>query len=184
MSGQIQLNQEHVSCIDSIRKWFMNYYPIIYATMKAFSFVFQLRYVIGKSKYYNPSLAIMGQEIQFLSKKLREKGRKLNFLSFLIGPFIFYNLLFFVAWCYDNRSGIQTLHIPIPPPPPKHKNKVSLPSDKKICPLCKKKRTNPACIPSGYVFCLVCIEKKLSVIPQCPITFRPTKIDEIRKIFE
>ncbi|KAL8273812.1 hypothetical protein Esti_002286 [Eimeria stiedai] len=72
-----------------------------------------------------------------------------------------------------------------PPPPPPNATETSLarslPQDPRICPLCGFPRENPACIPSGYVFCYRCILTFVRQHRRCPITALHTKEQHVRQ---
>ena len=51
------------------------------------------------------------------------------------------------------------------------------------CALCGNQRTNPAVIPSGYLFCYPCIYSYVSVHGKCPLTFGETELASIRRIY-
>jgi peroxin-12 len=60
---------------------------------------------------------------------------------------------------------------------------VAVPADRTQCPLCRQPRTNPALIPSGYVFCFPCIYAHVESHGQCPVTLAPTAPDAVRKLY-
>ncbi|KAI8903989.1 hypothetical protein EDD86DRAFT_90163 [Gorgonomyces haynaldii] len=80
----------------------------------------------------------------------------------------------FLEWFDANQKSKE----PIPPPPAKIGNYSS-----KRCFLCQKQRTNPATIPSGYLFCYQCIHQHLSEHFKCPITLESFTTDDIRKVY-
>ena len=55
--------------------------------------------------------------------------------------------------------------------------------DRNECPLCHRLRTNPALLPSGYVFCYPCIYAHVEEHQQCPVTLVPAQLDDIRKLY-
>lgn len=94
-----------------------------------------------------------------------------------------------VEWWYqsaEERVTAPTVY-PAPPPPPAPKaaeKGIPLPKDKRVCPLCMKKRTNPALVaPSGYVFCYPCIFPYVSQYNRCPVTLIPAAVNQIRRLF-
>jgi peroxin-12 len=96
----------------------------------------------------------------------------------------------FLEWYNSpSNSTIQNQRkLPIPPaalpPQPRTETGVSLPADKTMCALCERERTNPACSPSGYVFCYPCIFAYVQDHSYCPITMIPCNTENIRKIYE
>jgi hypothetical protein len=53
-----------------------------------------------------------------------------------------------------------------------------------ICPICRKKKTNPCVASSGYVFCYLCLIKFIKDSPFCPITGIPCNENDILRIYE
>ncbi|KAF4039148.1 Pex2 / Pex12 amino terminal region [Phytophthora infestans] len=99
----------------------------------------------------------------------------------------------FVEWMYSEEGEAAKLRLtgtdaPIPPPPlPPHFSGQALTlatMDPALCPLCKKKRVNPATIPSGYVFCYMCIYHHLEKHGECPITQIKCEPTSIIKIYD
>ncbi|KAH7291460.1 hypothetical protein KP509_29G017800 [Ceratopteris richardii] len=94
-----------------------------------------------------------------------------------------------MEWWYqsaEERVTAPTVY-PAPPPPPAPKaaeKGIPLPKDRRICPLCLKKRTNPALVASsGYVFCYPCIFSYATQYNRCPITLIPAAPNQIRRLF-
>lgn len=94
-----------------------------------------------------------------------------------------------MEWWYqsaEERVTAPTVY-PAPPPPPAPKaaeKGIPLPKDKRVCPLCMKKRTNPALVASsGFVFCYPCIFPYVSQYNRCPVTLIPAAVNQIRRLF-
>ncbi|MCO5596351.1 hypothetical protein L7F22_050412 [Adiantum nelumboides] len=94
-----------------------------------------------------------------------------------------------MEWWYqsaEERVSAPTIY-PAPPPPPAPKvaeKGIPLPKDKRVCPLCMKKRTNPALVASsGFVFCYPCIFSYVSQYNRCPVTLIPAASNQIRRLF-
>eukprot|EP00250_Pteridium_aquilinum_P010557 c19472_g1_i1 orf=331-1494(+) len=94
-----------------------------------------------------------------------------------------------MEWWYqsaEERVTAPTVY-PAPPPPPAPKaaeKGIPLPKDKRVCPLCMKKRTNPALVASsGFVFCYPCIFPYVSQFNRCPVTLIPAAVNQIRRLF-
>ena len=102
------------------------------------------------------------------------------FLPFLIFAFKF------AEWWYSENGTTQSTPIPPPPHPAEPSERgVSLPLDKKSCPLCVDTRTNPAALScSGFVFCYPCIHNYVQENSRCPVTLLPATVEQIRKIYE
>ncbi|CEG50520.1 Predicted E3 ubiquitin ligase involved in peroxisome organization [Plasmopara halstedii] len=98
-----------------------------------------------------------------------------------------------VEWVYlDEDLAAKLRHnrsdAPIPPPPlpPKvPEESLALATvDATRCPLCKKKRVNPAMTSSGFVFCYPCIYRYVEQHGQCPITQIKCEASTIIKIYD
>lgn len=94
-----------------------------------------------------------------------------------------------MEWWYQSAEERVTAPIvyPAPPPPPAPKaaeKGIPLPKDKRVCPLCMKKRTNPALVASsGFVFCYPCVFPYVSQYNRCPVTLIPAAPNQIRRLF-
>jgi hypothetical protein len=135
-----------------------------------------------------------------LQQRIRENMQTsqtgvLSRIMFTIADYAKFFLLFGVIlfklleWWYASEDQIRAHNkLPIPPPPeplvPTSNSDVRLPLSNKLCPLCRKIRTNPACIPSGYVFCYPCIFEFVSRNSRCPLTSQKCSVDVIRTIYE
>ncbi|KAJ1501116.1 ubiquitin-protein ligase peroxin 12 [Coelomomyces lativittatus] len=88
------------------------------------------------------------------------------------------------AWSYFLTS-FQEQSSAIPPPPPflAAHPQGQKPGPKGICSLCKKKICNPACLPTGYVFCYTCIHPWIQTHLKCPITLKAMSMNEIHKVY-
>lgn len=105
--------------------------------------------------------------------------------SLLLSIFVFK----FLEWWYSPQNKAnQSVKLPVPPAPlsiPPHTNSgVQLPADKSMCSLCNNQRVNPACIPSGYVFCYTCVHSYVNTHQQCPVTLMSCNVDMIRRIYD
>lgn len=60
---------------------------------------------------------------------------------------------------------------------------IGLPASPADCPICRRTRTNPATLPSGYVFCYPCIHAYVETHVRCPVTLIPAELDDIRKLY-
>jgi len=97
-------------------------------------------------------------------------------------------LIRFLQWWYSpDNAQRQVRPKAAPPPPPKarrHPKGVRVPSDSRKCPLCYRTRVNAALLPSGFVFCYTCIFNHLKTHGSCPVTRRPCRMEDLRKIYE
>ncbi|DBB06285.1 TPA: hypothetical protein ACH3X1_011860 [Trebouxia sp. C0004] len=95
-----------------------------------------------------------------------------------------------LEWWYtsaEERLGAQqALPPPSPPPPPKPSpDGLKLPEDATTCPICRKRRTNPAMASvSGYVFCYPCIYGSIDQHGCCPVTKLPATVDQLRRLYQ
>lgn len=92
-----------------------------------------------------------------------------------------------LEWWYSipesvaGTAGQESL--PPAPEPPRVFSGVSLPPFDR-CPLCGRKRTNPAVLaPSGFAFCYPCIVKYVREYSRCPVTGLPASEVQIRRLF-
>eukprot|EP01087_Luapelamoeba_hula_P022228 TRINITY_DN7916_c0_g1_i1.p1 TRINITY_DN7916_c0_g1~~TRINITY_DN7916_c0_g1_i1.p1 ORF type:complete len:388 (+),score=35.90 TRINITY_DN7916_c0_g1_i1:47-1210(+) len=92
---------------------------------------------------------------------------------------------FFEWWHTEHKNATPSVPIPPPPTAPKKlEGGLELPKSKLHCPICRRRRTNPAILPSGFAFCYPCIHHYLELHSRCPITRLPFELDHIRKIYE
>lgn len=187
-------------------------YPVVVAFYEGLFFLYQLLFMYDYTEYWTPFLHLQGLQVKRqtmhdlvrLSKKVQDiqKHRKnmghlewvwtrindaihflLDISQYLLPSAIFF--FKFLEWWYSEpRFQDSDAPVPDPPDPPRLAQGVSLPADKSICPICEKKRTNPAVAASGFVFCYPCIFKEISTYGKCPITSLPENVDNIRKIYE
>eukprot|EP01121_Diplochlamys_sp_Union-15-3_P021988 TRINITY_DN9223_c0_g1_i1.p1 TRINITY_DN9223_c0_g1~~TRINITY_DN9223_c0_g1_i1.p1 ORF type:complete len:174 (-),score=16.57 TRINITY_DN9223_c0_g1_i1:79-600(-) len=92
----------------------------------------------------------------------------------------------FLEWWYtENRVVSPNMPLPPPPEPPKRAlGGIAIPSDKSLCPICEKKRNNPAMASSGFVYCYPCILQWVETHGNCPITHIPCTPEQLRRIFD
>jgi len=195
------------------KRIFKTCYPFVNAFYEGSFFLYQLLYLYDRTEYFSPFLHLQGVTLKRLSlqemeaqnqtninrrnkrlRKLRDGGPLLelwkrivqsydivvDYSKFLLPITIF--LFKFLEWWYTDASQIATPP-PIPPPPEPPKTTGYLPINQTECPLCKKTRTNPAVLPSGYAFCYPCIFTYVKEHHKCPVTSLPMDEDQIRKIY-
>lgn len=101
-----------------------------------------------------------------------------------------WHLLQLLEWWYtsaEEKLGAQKALPPPPPPPIPHPaaDGLQLPEDPAVCPICRKRRTNPAMVSSsGYVFCYPCIFGSVELNGCCPVTRLPAIVDQIRRLYQ
>ncbi|PIA15299.1 hypothetical protein COEREDRAFT_93301 [Coemansia reversa NRRL 1564] len=108
----------------------------------------------------------------------------LDFLKVLLPLSIFFYR--FLEWWYRSDFHKRIQQTPVPPPPlplRPHVDGVALPEDQSLCAICEKPRTNPAMVPSGYVFCYPCIHRHILDSGRCPITLARARLEDIRKLY-
>ena len=95
-----------------------------------------------------------------------------------------------LEWWYtsaEEKLGAQQALPPPPPPPPPTPSPegLQLPDDAAVCPICRKKRTNPAMASvSGYVYCYPCIFGSIDQHGCCPVTRLPATVDQVRRLYQ
>lgn len=113
--------------------------------------------------------------------------------SQLAGKHVFIERICYVQlleWWYtsaeEKLGAQQALPPPPPPPPPKPSpDGLQLPDDATLCPICKRKRTNPGMASvSGYVYCYPCIFGSIDQHGCCPVTRLPATVDQIRRLYQ
>lgn len=83
----------------------------------------------------------------------------------------------------EERKGLS---IPPPVSPPSlNQSKISIPMDKKRCPICHEPRINPVASSSGYVFCYKCIVLYMKEHGnRCPITGSTCTTSQLVRLYE
>ena len=98
-----------------------------------------------------------------------------------------------LEWWYgsaEQKLGEQKALPPPPPPPPlplvpPAAGGLALPADPALCPLCRRRRTNPALVAtSGHVFCYPCIHREVSERGRCPVTHAPARLDHVWRLYQ
>ncbi|TMW57226.1 hypothetical protein Poli38472_003151 [Pythium oligandrum] len=100
----------------------------------------------------------------------------------------------FLEWMYS-EDGVATkirltgTDAPIPPPPlpPNYVGNASIlmsTIDDNKCPLCQRRRVNPAAAISGVVFCYPCIYRHVEAHGECPVTQMKCDVSSIIKIYD
>ena len=97
-----------------------------------------------------------------------------------------------LEWWYgsaEQRLGEKRALPPPPPPPalppvPPEAGGLALPADPALCPLCRRRRTNPALVAtSGYAFCYPCIHGEVAARGRCPVTHAPARLEHVRRLY-
>ena len=92
-----------------------------------------------------------------------------------------------LEWWYtkaEDAVKIAGKAIPAPPAPAQHKEGLKLPASPVHCPICRKRRRNPAVLTvTGYVFCYSCILPYVREHRQCPITLTLASESHVRRLY-
>ncbi|KAI9010114.1 Pex12 amino terminal region-domain-containing protein [Hyaloraphidium curvatum] len=195
-----------------LRRWFKKIYPYTNAAYLTWMLLYQILYLYGKTRYFNPWLHFMKLEVTRMTMadyrtahdlesaaRPTSAWRIINFfrsISYNLLEFLKYTLplallsLRFLEWWYQSQfskrgSGVGKLPVPPPPEPVEPDPSLTpLPADPLTCPICLQPRTNPAVLPSGYTFCYPCAFKAVDADGRCPVTGWECTTEEIRKIFD
>lgn len=74
--------------------------------------------------------------------------------------------------------------LPTPPPPLHLEDQDAAVTPSKVCPLCRKVRSNDTALAtSGYVFCYRCIYTYVKTNHRCPLTGYPSELQHLIKIY-
>ncbi|KAL3154018.1 hypothetical protein ABBQ32_013570 [Trebouxia sp. C0010 RCD-2024] len=106
--------------------------------------------------------------------------------ALILSVFAFKLLEWWYTSAEEKLGAQQALPPPPPPPPPKPSpDGLQLPDDATLCPICKRKRTNPGMASvSGYVYCYPCIFGSIDQHGCCPVTRLPATVDQIRRLYQ
>lgn len=93
----------------------------------------------------------------------------------------------FLDWWYssENQTTMKSLtSLPTPPPPLHLEDQDGALALHKVCPLCRKVRSNDTALAtSGYVFCYRCIYTYVRTNHKCPLTGYPSELQHLIKIY-
>lgn len=189
---------------------FMKLYPYVHALKQGSRLWFLFMYLFKRTEFPSLSYYLMRITLRRLSNEDYSDFEKRTLhpylatdatvftrlsrvLSVLFG-YVKLGLIFaifaykFLEWWYASEDKLHSGgKLPVPPPPdsiPPSKLGIRLPISSKDCPLCYDRRTNAACINSGYVFCYPCIFRYVSSNNRCPVTLRSATTEEIRTVYE
>eukprot|EP00698_Gefionella_okellyi_P000950 TRINITY_DN1082_c0_g1_i1.p1 TRINITY_DN1082_c0_g1~~TRINITY_DN1082_c0_g1_i1.p1 ORF type:complete len:354 (+),score=64.45 TRINITY_DN1082_c0_g1_i1:107-1063(+) len=115
---------------------------------------------------------------------LRDLG--LEYAAMLL-PIAFFSYRFVEWWYSEPNSRPVTLPVPPPPPPPplvSAQDRVMVPADRTLCPICQQTRTNTAMLSTGFVFCYPCVFRYVQENGQCPVTHVKLDVGSISKIYD
>ncbi|XP_042580821.1 peroxisome assembly protein 12-like isoform X5 [Cyprinus carpio] len=201
------------SFMQKLYRAFLAAYPFVCMAWDGWVFCQQLLYVFGKTRTHSPLLWLAGVKLSYLtandilsldlkpsgpalspSQSLREKcqrwvstavGGVAVSLSTSLSIGVFF--LQFLEWWYssENQSTVKSLtSLPTPPPPLHLHSQETSPTHIKVCPLCRKVRTNDTALAtSGYVFCYKCIYVYVKANHRCPLTGYPSGLQHLIKIY-
>ncbi|XP_056601590.1 peroxisome assembly protein 12 [Triplophysa dalaica] len=201
------------SLMQKLYRAFLAAYPFVRMGWDGWVFCQQLLYVFGKVRTHSPLLWLAGVKLSYLTAEdirnlgLKPTGLTLNpsqsigeklqqLVSTMVGGVavslstslsigVFF--LQFLEWWHssDNQSTAKSLtSLPIPPPPIHLHNQDTSLTHIKVCPLCRKVRTNDTALAtSGYVFCYKCIYVYIKANHRCPLTGYPSALQHLIKIY-
>ncbi|KAJ7997009.1 hypothetical protein DPEC_G00224460 [Dallia pectoralis] len=192
---------------------FLAAYPYVSMGWDSWVFCQQLLYVFGRVKTHSPFLWLAGVQLAHLtghdilnmdlkpavssvvagssvSERLKRmtstlvEGAALS-LSTSLSVGVFF--LQFLDWWYssENQNTMKTLtSLPTPPPPIHLQDQQPQTRYRKVCPLCRKVRSNDTVLStSGFVFCYRCIYVYIKANQRCPMTGYPTELQHLIKIY-
>ncbi|KXS14545.1 hypothetical protein M427DRAFT_57459 [Gonapodya prolifera JEL478] len=189
-----------------LRRGFRRAYPYVNALYGLALFVWQVLYMYGRTRYFSPWLYLLGVEIKRLDwRDMEPPGpapqsenktavqvvtsilrRVLEALKVAL-PLSMFALKFLEWWYQSGFAKKAEGGKPIPRPPPRIEpdpTGLPLPEFPEQCAICNTPRTNPAMLPSGYVFCYPCIYKFVEENSCCPVTRIRTDTTEIRRLYD
>ncbi|XP_026778244.3 peroxisome assembly protein 12 isoform X1 [Pangasianodon hypophthalmus] len=192
---------------------FLAAYPYVCMAWEGWSFCHQLLYIFGSARTHSPLLWLAGVKLSHLTAQdiqnldLKPAGRALSssqsfggrlqhVFSTVIGSVavslsaslsmgVFF--LQFLEWWYssENQTTMKSLtSLPTPPPPLHLEDQEAARTRSKVCPLCRKVRSNDTALAtSGYVFCYRCIYTYVKTNHRCPLTGYPSELQHLIKIY-
>ncbi|XP_027034410.1 peroxisome assembly protein 12 isoform X1 [Tachysurus fulvidraco] len=201
------------SLAQKMSRAFLAAYPYVCMAWDGWSFCHQLLYIFGKARTHSPLLWLAGvklshltaQDIRNLDLKPEERslsssrsfgGRLQRVCSTMLGSVavslstslsmgVFF--LQFLDWWYssENQTTMKSLtSLPTPPPPLHLEDQDAALAFDKVCPLCRKVRSNDTALAtSGYVFCYRCIYTYVRTNHKCPLTGYPSELQHLIKIY-
>lgn len=172
-------------------------YPYIRASTGLASLGYTIAYIGDITRYASPQLHFSKINLASVSpcEKVKVQGI-LGTLSKGVGDSLrlVLPLLAFgyrsLEWWYSipesvagSSGAVGQELLPPAPEPPKVCGGVTVPPFER-CPVCGRKRTNPAVLaPSGFAFCYPCIVKYVREYSKCPVTGLPANETQIRRLF-
>lgn len=201
------------SRMQKLYRAFLAAYPYVSVVWDSSVFCQQLLYVFGRAKSHSPFLWLSGVQLSHLTtldirnmdlkpatrsatigSGVGERLRQLTStvigglaisLSTSLSMGVFF--LQFLEWWYssENQSTIKTLtSLPTPPPPIHLQDQSGLAKHNKLCPVCRKVRTNDTVVStSGFVFCYRCIYVYIKAHQKCPMSGYPSELQHLIKIY-
>ncbi|KAM9441492.1 peroxisome assembly protein 12 [Clarias gariepinus] len=192
---------------------FLAAYPYVCMAWDGWSFCHQLLYIFGNARTHSPLLWLAGVKLSYLTaqdirdmdlKPVRQAlgssqsfGERLQHmfstvlgsvavtLSTSLSMGVFF--LQFLEWWYssENQTTMKSLtSLPTPPPPLHLEDQNAAAASGKICPLCRKVRSNDTALAtSGYVFCYRCVYTYVKTNHRCPLTGYPSELQHLIKIY-
>ncbi|TIB37589.1 hypothetical protein E3P86_02129 [Wallemia ichthyophaga] len=196
-----QTQQEH-----SFKTLFKKVYPYANLALESALLSYNVRYMFNSTPFYRPWLAWMNVDIrrQTMSDLLHiQKSTKQTSLIRRLASLLLSSLktalpvtlfiLKFLQWWYSNQSPRlqreeekKANKTRIPPPGKLSKHPESTIDDEHIKfgidPLTGSPLENPTLVPTGYVYSFKSIFEYVDKHSCCPVTLKPVKITQLRKI--
>eukprot|EP00741_Cyanophora_paradoxa_P007550 tig00001154_g7302.t1 len=192
-------------------EWAVKVYPYANAGVEASVFAYQALYLLGLTPHFTPWLRIQrlvirrstprdaggasggaGAGAAGRGEEAGRAGRSLGDVVYRMLDGTRYALIAavflfkFLEWYYSvepqGAGGLPA--VPPPGPPRRALGGIPVPRDKRVCPLCRRPRTNAAVAPSGIAFCYPCLFAYVREHRRCPVTFLPASLDQLRRIYD
>ncbi|KAK3870722.1 hypothetical protein Pcinc_024073 [Petrolisthes cinctipes] len=200
------LSEESWKC--RIQRLFLKMWPVLHFSWEFLTFVYYVRYAVGKSRFHSPLLPLSGVQLATLDHSDYEviDARTEMMLAFrnvrsgwelgrwaveCVGSSLMNSLevgaffLQFLDWFYSSGNTPTTFNAqPIPPPPQSVGIQKVCGLNNTDCPICFKIRKYDTVLSvSGYVFCYGCILPYVRREGKCPVTGYPASTTQLIRIY-
>ncbi|KAF4672722.1 hypothetical protein FOL47_000201 [Perkinsus chesapeaki] len=158
---------------------------------------YRIAYLLGISPYWSPFMHVAGIRVVRRQGDTQDGGGGGFGLKYLLWSLVY--AVQFGQWYMAVRPSLTSKALrgrsrAIPPPPsrpkpaPADQGGVGLPVDKRVCPACRQRRSNPAvaaeCSLLRYVYCYVCLVKAVRGTGKDPVTQLEMKEEQILRLHE
>lgn len=194
-----------------LRRLFKKIYPFANISFELWVLWWNMAYMFERTQFYRPWLAWMrvdlrraGPDVVPIVKasapsnltrlaqlvRLIKRSPRLVLDSLRVALPLAIFFVRFLEWWYSPASPARALAAPpsgppIPPPATLLPHPQGVPVDPTrygVCPLCQRTLANATALPTGYVFCYVCIHNHVEKSGTCPVTLLPAQLWQLRKI--